>query len=724
MPPLTLALVGMGINAVVAGIITSVITSLATSFVLGGLSKLLAPKPKGGNSAGTSVSRSGITTQIKQPIITRKPVYGEIRLSGGILFVGSTETNKFLHLIIELAPHEIDSIGEVWLDDYSIPPDALDANGNVISGRYSGVARIRKYLGTSTQAVDSLLHAEIPAWTGTLSGIAYVYVRLQWNQDIFPSGLPNISAWIKGKKIYDTRSLATNYSNNVALMTYDYLRDSEFGLNTDAIEIDSDFVNAAANTCDEFVTTENYDMVVSSTDAATDIVTLVNDTSNILFYQTGDKVNCLTTTTLPSPLATSTDYYVIVYQRKNTMRIKLAYTYADALAGTAINLTDTGTGTHTIRKIAEPRFTGGIQIDSADTLKINIESLLSGMGGKLICAGGSWRMMASSYQTPTVYFTVDDVISSIKILTKVSQRERFNTVSGTYISPINDGQPSDYPPVTNSTYVDEDGFKITKQIDLPATQRPHTAQRIVKVELEKSRQEITWTADFKLSAFQVQAGDNAFFTVERMGWTDKVFEIQSWKFTAREENGIHVPYVQMTMRETASGVYDWNNGEETAVDLAPNTDLPDPFTVSAITGLAADSEQVLTASGDYAYKILIQWDLISDQFVINGGFVEVQFKKSTEDTWRPTFRVPADFDFCEVALAGQLNDQYDLRLRAVNQMGVRSNYTTLSGFVVGSSGGVSSTNDWGNWTEGLGAPLDWGNWTDGVGSTDDWEYFS
>lgn len=61
---------------------------------------------------------------------------------------------------------------------------------------------------------------------------------------------------------------------------------------------------------------------------------------------TGDgAVRLTTTTTLPAGLALATDYYAIVVDA-NTF--KLANSLANALAGTAINITDAGTGVHTL----------------------------------------------------------------------------------------------------------------------------------------------------------------------------------------------------------------------------------------------------------------------------------------------------------------------------------------------------------------------------------------
>lgn len=75
--------------------------------------------------------------------------------------------------------------------------------------------------------------------------------------------------------------------------------------------------------------------------AASDLCTAASNT----FIFTGVQCTLTTTNTLPAGLSTATTYYVI-YQSSTTFN--LATSFANALAGTVIDITDTGTGTHTI----------------------------------------------------------------------------------------------------------------------------------------------------------------------------------------------------------------------------------------------------------------------------------------------------------------------------------------------------------------------------------------
>lgn len=90
-------------------------------------------------------------------------------------------------------------------------------------------------------------------------------------------------------------------------------------------------------------------------DAGTDVLTHSN--INLKPYT---RVQVSTTTTLPGGLSAATNYYVI--QTSDTT-CQLATSYANAVAGTAINITDAGTGVHTINTLL-PRYTNGAGLKS------------------------------------------------------------------------------------------------------------------------------------------------------------------------------------------------------------------------------------------------------------------------------------------------------------------------------------------------------------------------
>lgn len=130
-------------------------------------------------------------------------------------------------------------------------------------------------------------------------------------------------------------------------------------------------------------------------DAGTDICTWTssaNIPSNIL---TGTRVRLTTTTTLPAGLATATDYYVI---RLSDTTFSLATSYANAVAGTDIDITDAGTGTHTVTWLL-PRYTNGAGVQA---IMFNSNATPLGAATPNLSLGYTNSAQVTSRATPTV----------------------------------------------------------------------------------------------------------------------------------------------------------------------------------------------------------------------------------------------------------------------------------------------------------------------------------
>ena len=156
------------------------------NLALGFISKALTPEPDLPSFQGSfnSIRSTGATQQFRQAVTERRIIYGEARVSGPIVFASVSNNNKFLHLVIALASHEVEEIGEVLINDVSITDDMLDGSNIVDEGKYDGLVRIKKHLGTAAQTADSDLVSDVGEWTSNhrLRGIAYIYVRLKWDR--------------------------------------------------------------------------------------------------------------------------------------------------------------------------------------------------------------------------------------------------------------------------------------------------------------------------------------------------------------------------------------------------------------------------------------------------------------------------------------------------------------------------------------------------------------
>ena len=237
-----------------AGFVGQLLLSAATSLVL----SALTPKP---SAAGAN---RGYQLNSRGAALDHQIIYGKSRVGGAIVFDEATGVNnKFLHRIVAVAGHEVESFDRIYINDSYIDFGDIAGDGNIpsvvdpdgtTSTRYDGKVRIQFGYGTPTQPANADLVSESASWTAqhTLSGIAYMYIRLAFDADVFPNGVPTVTAEVKGKKVFDPRTSTTAWSENPALCLRDYLT-SSYGVNEDAGNIDDTLVASAANVCDQTI---------------------------------------------------------------------------------------------------------------------------------------------------------------------------------------------------------------------------------------------------------------------------------------------------------------------------------------------------------------------------------------------------------------------------------------------------------------------------------------
>ena len=262
-------------------------SSLFAAFALGAglslVSRALMPKPDMGSQMG------GRSVTTREAAHSRKIVYGRARIGGNIVYLESTGTdNKDLWLVIAIAGHEIDAYESVWFNDTKIWDDGVYYSGWASSGSTSTspYVDIGFYKGDQTTADNASqrgsasLVANSTKWTDNhkLLDTAYMVVKLTYDADQFAQGLPNISAIVRGKKVFnpDPNVNATAWSDNPALCAYDYLRDTKYGLGETASNILTASVITAKGICDEPV-----DLADDTTQARYTINGVINTSNSI-----------------------------------------------------------------------------------------------------------------------------------------------------------------------------------------------------------------------------------------------------------------------------------------------------------------------------------------------------------------------------------------------------------------------------------------------------------
>ena len=338
-----------------------------------------------------------------------------------------------------------------------------------------------------------------------------------------------------------------------------------------------------------------------------------------------------------------------------------AFSAAETTCDEVITLADAST---------EKRYTVNGAFGSGEAPQNILQKMLLACSGSLVYQGGQWKLLVGEYRSATVEITEDDLVDAISVSTSDSRRDTFNAVKGIYSEPSSLYQSQSYSPITNALYEAEDGEIIYRNVDFQLVTSNATCQRLAKIQLEKARQQIVVNLSCNLKAFQVQVGDTVELTLDRYGWSQKEFEVLAWD----ADMGALNPTVNLSLRETASGIYDWADGEETALDLAENTTLPDAFNVNP-PGMRVTDELAI-----YAEKVVTKLvvDITGDSTFFDRYEVEAKLTTDTEYT-NMGQASGKRFELLD-AIDGAT---YNVRARQINTMGVRSDYVTQSHQIVG-----------------------------------------
>ncbi|WLY87273.1 hypothetical protein [Vibrio phage vB_VibM_83AMN] len=241
------AVIAGGIAAIAGGSLLAIAAAAALGMVVG--MALFSKKPKMPNMARSASERKQ-TLRSSAGSVTA--CYGRTYTGGLLVFAEEQEgeqeydDKEELYVAVVVCGHEISSLERIDLND-----DSIESFGDYATYTFHNADGL----------MDDRLLKNAPSWKDDMfgKGLAWCSFTLKYDQDKFPSGIPNFKFLKKGKKVLDPRDNNVKYSNNAALVILDYLR-SYVGVK-DA-EINWEEFKTAANLCDESV--ENGDGTASA----------------------------------------------------------------------------------------------------------------------------------------------------------------------------------------------------------------------------------------------------------------------------------------------------------------------------------------------------------------------------------------------------------------------------------------------------------------------------
>ena len=219
----------------------------------------------------------GVEANIESNIKSIPVVYGERRVGGVRVFIDTSKDvgNKYLYMVLVMAEGEVEDIYDIEIDGISIDDEKFRT-----TTLFDNNFWYAKFLGSDTQEASDLIidgvaystAPEVPpevaaylsSQTGfenkpwndnhTLSGVAYLAMKFAWDENAY-TGVPDVTAIVKGKKVYNPSTQLTEWSNNPALCIRDYLTNTRYGKGLPESAIDDNAIIQATSDLDGFVVT-------------------------------------------------------------------------------------------------------------------------------------------------------------------------------------------------------------------------------------------------------------------------------------------------------------------------------------------------------------------------------------------------------------------------------------------------------------------------------------
>jgi hypothetical protein len=301
----------------------------------------------------------------------------------------------------------------------------------------------------------------------------------------------------------------------------------------------------------------------------------------------------------------------------------------------------------------------------------NVKFILRGMRGFLPYSEGLYRLVLETTGTSILSLSKDNIIGGVK-LTSEKKNSKYNRVNINYVSPEKNYEVDTVVfPETDAehqTLRDADGgFLQELNLDLNMITNPYQALQFGKVVLNRSRNQLSVECTANYEAMDLAVGDIVNLTDDILGMTDKPFRVMGLS--------INLDYtVKLSLAEHQDSWYVFDEKQEVAI--VPDTNLPDPFTIQPPAGITLSDELIAYNDGTVIVALNIDITPSTDNFVFE---YQVEYRKVGETD----YKVHAKGSELNQRILNVIDQQrYDVRVKAINSLGVSSGYVTKDNYLV------------------------------------------
>lgn len=337
-----------------------------------------------------------------------------------------------------------------------------------------------------------------------------------------------------------------------------------------------------------------------------------------------------------------------------------------AAANIADQSVTTGAGT-------EKRYTvnGSIPFDRPP-MEI-LQSLAKAGAGFPIYSQGFWSYVPGAYTAPVMSLDESDLVGGLSFQPGPGKRNRHNKASGTYVDAAQNFEVVEFSQLIIASYIADDLEELEKNYQFALTTSGTMARRLAKIDIERNRYGLSVELVAKFKALQLTPGDRISLSVAALGWAGKVFRVESTDFSFSTG-------VKLSLREDAAAVYSWDENDVLAIDAPPAIDIPGGLEISAPTNITFSEElyQTLTRAA-VKVRLIVSWD--ADTNLVAKAY-DIQYRKVGGTNW---FSAGTFWQGNSIEINDVDDEPYEVRVRAINTIGTKSDWTQASYTVIGKS---------------------------------------
>jgi hypothetical protein len=318
-------------------------------------------------------------------------------------------------------------------------------------------------------------------------------------------------------------------------------------------------------------------------------------------------------------------------------------------------------------------------IDTSQKVLDNVKDLLAPMRALFTYTQGKYKVIIEDTGSSQLLLNSDNIIGGIKIYGE-KKNSKYNRVIGTFVNPSKNWQDDTitFPPADDSSLdvadkyatllAEDNNTELEGSFEFRNVTNPYQAEELCEIILRRSRNALGVEVRCTSEALNLSIGDIVTLTYSTGGFSAKPFRVLGLAINTDST-------VDLQLSEHQNTFYSWSAKNQEPV--IADTTLPNPNNVTAPVSVTLDDQLIEYSDGVVITALDVTIDASTDSFV---DYYQVEYKLSTDTDY---IIHGQGTGLTQRILNVKDGFLYNVRVKAVNTLGVSSTYTSASRTIVG-----------------------------------------